>query len=90
MYSRYHIHTHFGSTKVQGPSELDELAMENPRIFKQMYLQCTMNVNGYYPSVIKHGLLENGPFIGGVPFKTSIYHWNPPPVTGFSIAMSDY
>ena len=33
--------------------------------------------------VIKHGLLENGPFIGDGPSKTSIHR-------GFSIAMFDY
>ena len=36
-----------------------------------------------YPPVIKHGLLENGPFIGDFPIKTSIPR-------GFSTAMFDY
>ena len=33
-----------------------------------------------YPPVIKHGWLENEPFIGDLPIKTSIHR-------GFSIAM---
>ena len=36
-----------------------------------------------YPPVIKHGLLENGPFMGDFPIKTSIH-------IGLSIAMFDY
>ena len=36
-----------------------------------------------YPPVIKHGLLENGPFIGDFPMKTSIHKV-------FSITMFDY
>ena len=36
-----------------------------------------------YPPVIKHGCLENGPFKGDFPVKTSIY-------TGISFAMFDY
>ena len=35
-----------------------------------------------YPPVIKHGVLEKGPFIGDVPMKTSIHR-------GFSSAMFD-
>ena len=36
-----------------------------------------------YPPVIKHGVLENGPFIGDLPIETSIYR-------ELSIAMFDY
>ena len=39
-------------------------------------------MNGYTPR-IKHGVLENGPFTGDVPPKTSIHR-------EFSIAMFDY
>ena len=31
-----------------------------------------MGFYGIYTLVIKHGVLENGPFIGDVPIKTSI------------------
>ena len=36
-----------------------------------------------YPPVIKHGVLENGPFISDLPIKTSMHR-------GFSVAMFDY
>ena len=42
-----------------------------------------MGFYGIYPPVIKHGLQENGPFIGDFQIKTSIHR-------GFSVAMFDY
>ena len=40
-------------------------------------------IHSIYPPGIKHGMLENGPFISHVPIKTSVHR-------GFSVAMFDY
>ena len=60
-------------------------AVEQTQLLRQVFSlqESASRPDGSYPPVIKHGVLENGPFINDFPIQTSIHRV-------FSIAMFEY